>query len=159
MEESFECMICLESHTEKYVLECNPNHIFCRKCMIEWYKTTLLECIQNGFSHRLFSCPMCRQFGGFRVLEKAGTKEKYRELLSNIGEKIIPTCVCRIDSLDNPYTSSKYCKKDVDVNSGGRVITICENMSYGLCKTHCEMYDSGTRLYHFFYGFIQKEDS
>ncbi len=64
MNETFTCNICLEDINDlstKIVLKCNDKHIFCYKCIFEWY-----DKIKNNDNS--CSCPFCRQNGGFLPL-------------------------------------------------------------------------------------------
>ena len=72
--ESYTCNICCEEFTEKKViLACNPKHIFCYDCILDWYKkksgvvgdsySSYGSSNGNGGEDR--TCPICRKDGGF----------------------------------------------------------------------------------------------
>lgn len=65
----YTCNICCEEFTsKKVVLACNPNHIFCYDCILDWYKKNVgvVSTSYNGKTeYEDRKCPICRKDGGF----------------------------------------------------------------------------------------------
>jgi hypothetical protein len=155
---SYQCNICMEDLDEetKCVLDCHPNHIFCKTCIQEWYYITMKK---NTFlSIDIFACPICKNFGGFHVLKKCCSIEKYHLFLNSINQRCMTHCLCRIDDVRNPYSTAQFCKKDLSIHHGGTV-TFEEDGTIALCNTHYQQFDRKERLYHFFHGIIFQEKS
>ncbi len=156
----FECKICCEqfNENEKCVLDCNPNHYFCKTCLVDWYNQTSLK----GYTNELYSCPICKQYGGYNVLKKCLHTMKYEEFMKSMNEKCLTHCLCRNDDINNPYTEATFCRINLTLNKNyyyGGSVTFADNSKIGLCKEHYKKFDAGETLYHFFHQKIFKEES
>jgi Ring finger domain len=79
--ESYMCNICCEEFTsKKVVLACNPSHIFCYDCILDWYKKNsgVVSTSYNGKSeYEDRKCPICRKDGGFlKIPSEIGNQNK-----------------------------------------------------------------------------------
>lgn len=157
----FECKICCdefdENENEKCVLDCNKSHHFCKGCIVDWYKETS----KKGFSNELYSCPICKKYGGYKMLENIKNKNTYINFVQTMNERCMTHCLCRTDDLNNPYTEAKFCRINLELNKKyyyGGTVTFADNTKISLCKDHYKKFDEGQTLYHFFHQTIFKEE-
>lgn len=158
-ESSFICNICCEqfNEEEKCVLDCNPSHYFCRKCINDWYNETC----KKGFTNELYSCPICKKYGGYNVLKKSKDEERYELFIKSMNERCITHCLCRNDDINNPYTEANFCRINLILMNRfyyGGTVTFADNTKIGLCKDHYKKFEDGETLYHFFHQNIFKEE-
>ncbi len=156
---TFICNICCDTFNEeeKCILDCNPEHYFCKTCINDWYK----ESARKGFTNELYSCPICKKFGGYNVLKKSSSNNVYESFIKNINERCATHCLCRTDDLHNPYTESKFCRINLTLNKNyyyGGTVTFADNSKISLCKDHYKKFENGETLYHFFHQTIFKEE-
>lgn len=156
---NFQCNICCDEFdiSEKCVLDCNDEHYFCKKCINDWYNETC----KKGFTTELYSCPICKKYGGYNVLKKSKDKPTYESFMKTMNERCITHCLCRNDNINNPYTEAKFCRINLSLMNNyyyGGTVTFADNTKIGLCKDHYKEFEEGKTLYHFFHQNIFKED-
>jgi hypothetical protein len=165
-EDKNKCHICMETFEdpgEVLPLLCSDNHRFCKKCIYEWYCVGIR---QNHYvpNDKVYACPICRQYGGFRVL-KDMFPEIYHLNCINYQEFSMFKCFCRHNEAS--YGDSYYCLHlldadkasptdklgaiiefpDGDNDDGGKTSEI---KKIGLCKNHYQKYLDGKEIYHYF---------
>ncbi len=155
---TFQCNICCEDFDEskKCILDCNDSHYFCVDCITDWYKQTSIK----GFTNELYSCPICKKYGGYKVLQKQDAS-KYNKFIQLLNERCTTHCLCRTDNMDLPYTEAKFCRINLILNNKqyyGGTVTFSDATKIGMCKTHYQEFDNNKQLYHFFHGLIFKEE-
>ncbi len=156
---TFECKICCEDfdESEKCILDCNETHYFCKACINDWY----LETCKKGFTNELYSCPICRKYGGYNVAKKIYDEKKYEIFFKSISELCKSYCLCRIDNFNNSYTEAKFCRIDLRSNNKknlGGTVSFSDNTEVGMCKDHYKDAEDGKTLYHFFHEYIYTEE-
>ncbi len=155
----FQCNICCEDfdESEKCTLDCNDSHYFCKNCIDDWYKQTSLK----GFTNELYSCPICKKYGGYKVLQKVKNKNDYNKFIQTMNERCKTHCLCRNDDINAPYTEAKFCRINLTIMNQfyyGGTVTFGDNTQIEMCKDHYQQFDNGKQLYHFFHGLIFKEE-
>lgn len=156
---SFICNICCDEFDEekKCVLDCNETHYFCRKCINDWYNETC----KKGFTNELYSCPICKKYGGYNVLKKSKDVDTFNSFMKTMNERCMTHCLCRNDDINNPYTEAKFCRINLSIMNKyyyGGTVTFADNTKIGLCKDHYKNFNEGEKLYHFFHQTIFKEE-
>ncbi len=156
---TFSCNICCEDfdESEKCVLDCNDQHYFCKTCINDWYNQTIIK----GFSNELYSCPICKNYGGYRVFKILKTENSYNNFLKTMNERCKTHCLCRNDDINDPYSEAKFCRINLTIMNNyyyGGTVTFSDNTQIGMCKDHYKEFDDGKQLYHFFHGLIFKEE-
>jgi hypothetical protein len=156
---TFQCNICCEDfdESEKCVLECNNQHYFCKNCINDWYKET----ITKGFTNELYSCPICKNYGGYKVLKVSKDAYSYNRFIQSMNERCKTHCLCRNDDINAPYSEAKFCRINLTIMNKfyyGGTVSFSDNTEIGMCKDHYKEFDSGKQLYHFFHGLIFKEE-
>jgi hypothetical protein len=156
---TFQCNICCDNFdaSEKCILDCNDQHYFCKNCINDWYKETCTK----GFTNELYSCPICKKYGGYKVLQKSKDKYTYDKFIENMNERCKTHCLCRNDDINSPYTEAKFCRINLTIMNQfyyGGTVTFGDNTQIGMCKDHYQQFDSGEQLYHFFHGLIFKDE-
>ncbi len=158
----FRCNICfedIEDDTKKCVLDCHDGHIFCKTCIIDWFKTTIHNVNNTQRLCDLFSCPLCKNYAGYDCIKRISSKNKF---IATFTEKSLETCLCREDSINNPFGEAKFCTENLTENNArnsGGIVTFDDGSQIGMCKTHYAKFRGGEELYHLFHGFFYLEKS
>jgi hypothetical protein len=156
---TFQCNICCEDfdESEKCILECNNQHYFCKSCINDWY----IQTSTNGFTNELYSCPICKKYGGYKVFKISKDEDGYNKFIQTMNERCKTHCLCRNDDINAPYSEANFCRINLTIMNQfyyGGTVTFGDNTQIGMCKDHYQQFDSGEQLYHFFHGLIFKEE-
>ncbi len=179
MEEEGECKVCLEKFKgdELFSLKCSKMHTFCKECIVKWYNTGVhTHCaIPND---KIYSCPICRQYGGFDVIGKI-CPSSYEAIQEKMKIYSSEYCLCKTN--DAPYGNSMYCcklslsemiriaaeKPKNDPKVKGAMITFPSSSSSEsgginqvlLCQHHYNKYKDGEEIYHYIKQSFVKDPS
>lgn len=162
-----ECNICFESFdaSEMVSLKCSEKHNFCRRCMIQWYNTTVYSnCVIPN--DKIYACPICRQYGGIGVIRDL-CEISYHFTVEKMNQYSTSICFCKTN--DAHYGNSTYCMQPIDDvydcalihfpdtedEKGGNP----EIKKIGLCQKHLIDYARGKTLYHFCKQTVVKDKS
>lgn len=127
-----ECKICLEviKKDRLVTLKCNENHTYCYDCIFDWFNS-IKNNNNNIYDTKPFTCPYCKQDGGFLPLLPPHTQKIY-----NIHTNI-HLCDC------------KDCNNEYNVNQEDSNILILNNFNIlhvKFCETHQLLHNYGTDL-------------
>lgn len=168
------CNVCMEEFApgEIFSLQCSKLHRFCKKCITEWWNV----CVKNHSyipNDKIYSCPVCRQYGGFTVLKDVCDNiADYHNSCAMYQKYALLKCMCRHN--EAPYGESKYCLNLLEAESStpteklGAIIQFDDATKHeesspeirqiGLCRSHCQQYMEGKEIYHYFKRGVVKSE-
>lgn len=156
---TFQCNICCEDfdESEKCTLDCNDSHYFCKSCIKDWYNQTSIK----GFTNELYSCPICKKYGGYKVFKKFKSEVSYNLFIQTMNERCKIHCLCRTDNINAPYSQATFCRLNLTHMNHfyyGGTVSFDDATEIRMCKDHYQQFNNGEQLYHFFHGLIFKEE-
>jgi hypothetical protein len=101
---TYTCGICCDDLTEKKVtLVCDPKHVFCKPCILDWYKAIAKYSAssflggENNEENLPHVCPICRKDGGFLSLDP-GESPIYNIHFDYYYKKILPVALSNLQA-------------------------------------------------------------
>ena len=160
------CNVCMEEFApnEIFSLQCSKLHRFCKKCITEWWKVCIKDVVYLP-NDKIYSCPVCRQYGGFTVLKDVcDDVSEYHKSCVTYQSHAMMKCLCRHN--EAPYGESKYCLNLLEAESPtpneklGAIIQFDDAIKHtesspeirkiAICRSHYAQYMDGKEIYHYF---------
>lgn len=141
MNNTFLCNICAEDISDlsqKVVLKCNPQHIFCYDCIYDWYFKNKgnNSSISSGNMYKYTTCPICQKDGGFLTLPEGKVGIENIHFPKKIHSSYIyKQCVCADKGINGVYF---LCN-----SSGSYILSLTPNKSTHICHYHMHKYKKG----------------